>query len=433
MKKRNYYYIEGKDPAKSGQLKYIQRDIECDDSFDDELVMMAFPIGLMKEISSVLSHFGLRDDAEYFYSECREVVSVPEKHINSKGQGKVVFQSYFHKFPESVEPFFEDAIIVVILHPQPSATAGGPRDYNMIAYIHVNHIDFKSPDGQLHKGYYYNILRLSEREVNGKTIYRRKRIFTTMFSILFDITLLNDIHFAYATMGKENQAITDALKMNSERLGKQFETFPMRNNTKVNLLYGSSSAAKKLVDISHNKEALKEYYEKLYHTRSRFMFYQMHSEENFLGMIRRILASSPTSRVFMIPDAKGNMDAAGIIINWGDYISLKLQNPKGLFKVIDMLQFTEKILYPNLLVGSPKGVKLLTQGVAYKYRKEHKVHLTILNAHEGDPHFDLKKSMIFDPFVYFVIHDRPEMYKAMKEHSKDEAGNIRLFIETPLL
>jgi len=433
MKKRDYIYIEGKDPADPSQLKYIRRDIECDDTFDDELVMMAFPIRLMKEISSVLSHFGLRDDAEYFYSECKEVVSVPEKHVNSKGEGKLTFQSYFHKFPDSVEHFFEDAIIVVILHPLAATTKGGQRDYNMIGYIHVNHIDFKTPDGEVLPGYYYNILRLSEREVNGQAIYRRKRIFTTMFSILFDITLLNNVHFAYASMGRENQAINDALKMNTERLGKHFETYPMRNNTQINLVYGSSSAAKKLVDISKNKEALKEYYSKLKQSREKFVFNQMHSEENFLGMIKRILASSPTSGVYMIPDEKGNLDAAGIVINWGDYLKLKLQNPKGLFKLIDSLQLTDKLLYPTLLVGSAKGVKELTKGVAYKYRKEHKVQLTVLNSHDGDPHYDVKKSIIFDPFVYFVVHDRPEMYKAMKEHSMDEAGNVRLFIETPLL
>ena len=79
MKQRHYYYIEGKDPANPSQLKYTRRQIECDDAFDGELVMLSFPISLLSEISAVLSHFHLRDDAEYFYSECREVVSVPEK------------------------------------------------------------------------------------------------------------------------------------------------------------------------------------------------------------------------------------------------------------------------------------------------------------------------------------------------------------------
>src|SRR5262249_32647571 len=144
MKKRNYYYIQGKDSA-SGKLKYISRDIMCDDTFEGDLVMLAFPIGLLNDISTVLSEFGLRNDSEYFYSECKEVISVPEKHVNEKGEGKLTFQSYFHKFPESVSYFFDDAIVVVLLHPL-SGTDAAKRDYNMIGYIHANVIDFKSPD-----------------------------------------------------------------------------------------------------------------------------------------------------------------------------------------------------------------------------------------------------------------------------------------------
>lgn len=432
MKKRHYYYIEGKDPSNPSQLKYIKRDIECDDAFEGELVLLAFPINLMMEISSVLKHFGLRDDAEFFYSECKEVVSVPEKHVNEKGEGKLTFQSYFHSFPDSVAHFFDDAKVVVILHPQDTGNEGS-KDYNMIGYIHANHIDFTSPDGQLHKGYYYNVLRLSERTVNGEPIYRRKRIFTTMFSVLLDIVTLEDVHFVYATMGRENQAINDALKMNSQRNGKFFETFPMRNNTHINMVIGKSSAAGKLVDISNNHERLREYYSKIKESKNRFVFNQLHSEDNFFNLVNRILRSSPTSRIYMLPDSKGNFDAAGFTINWGDYMHLKLQNPKGLFKVIDSLKITDKILYPTLLVGEPGSVRQLVKGAAYKYRKEHGVQVTVLNAHDGDPHFEVKKSIIYDPFVYFVIYDRPLQYTEMKDHSKNEKGEVRLFIDTPML
>ncbi len=431
-KKRHYYYIEGKDPQNPSQLKYIRRDIECDDAFEDELIMLAFPIKLMKEISSVLSHFDLRDDAEFFYSECREVVSVPEKHVNEKGEGKLTFQSYFHKFPDSVQYFFDDAIIVVVLHPLETGEDGS-KDYNMIAYIHANIIDFTSPDGQKLQGYYYNVLRLSERTVNGQPIYRRKRIFTTMFSILLDIVTLNDVHFVYASMGRENQAIVDALKMNSQRTGKFFETLPMRNNTHINMVIGSSSSAKKLVDISNDKTALKEYYNRIKALRGRYVFNQLHSEDNFNRMVDRILGSSATSRIFMLPDEDGSFDAAGFIINWGDYMHLKLQNPKGFFKVIDSMKITDRILYPTLLVGSPKNVRQLVKGAAYKFRKEHKVQVTVLNAADGDPHFDVKKSIIYDPFMYFVIYDRPEMYEAMKQYSKDAEGKVRLFIDTAMI
>ncbi|MBL0308537.1 MAG: hypothetical protein IPP77_02255 [Bacteroidetes bacterium] len=433
LKKRSYYYIEGKDSSNPSQLKFIKREIDCEDTFEDELIMLAFPMGLLKEISSVLTQFNLRDDAEYFYSECREVVSVPEKHVNEKGEGKLTFQSYFHKFPDSVQHFFDDAIVVVVLHPQPGTGEESKGDYNMLGYIHVNLIDFKDATGQIHPGYYYNILRLSEREVNGEAIYRRKRIFTTLFNVLHDLTDLNDIHFAYSSMGRENQAINDAVRMNVERHGKFADIVTMRNNTHVNLLYGSGSAAKKMIDISTDRDALREYYSMIKDLRGPLLFNQIHSEEKFFAMTDRILSSSPTSRIYMMPDAKGNFAAAGFFINWGDYLHLKLQNPKGIFKVIDALHLTDKLLYPTLLVEGNDATRQLAKGAAYRYLNDHNVKLTVMNAISADPHFEVKKSLIHDPFVYFVIYDRPEIYHAMKEHSKDEAGNVRLFIDTPML
>lgn len=431
-KQRNYYLIEGVNPQNPSEIKYTQREIECDDSFEGELVMMSFPIKMMKEISTVLSNFGLRNDPEYFYSECKEIVSVPEKHVNEKGEGKLTFQSYFHRFPDSINSFFDDATVVVMLHPH-GTSANGLQDYNMICYIHANHINFKSPDGQLHNGYYYNVLRMSEQTVNGQPIYRRKRMFTTMFSILLDLVTVNDYHFVYASMGRENQAIVDALKMNSQRTNKFFETFPMRNNTQINLLYGSSSASKKLVDITHHPDLLHKYYEKIVERHGSYVFNQMHCEENFLSMLKRIQSSSESSKVLMVTDKEGNMEAAGTFINWGDYMHLKLQNPKGFFKAIDAMKITDRILYPTLLVGKPEAVRTMVKGACYKYRKEHKTQVTVLNAHDGDPHFEVKKSLVYDPFVYFVIYDRPEMYEAMKNASKDQNGNVRIFIDTPML
>jgi len=57
----------------------------------------------------------------------------------------------------------------------------------------------------------------------------------------------------------------------------------------------------------------------------------------------------------------------------------------------------------------------------------------MLNATAGDPYAKIKKGLIQDPYLYFVIYDRPELYQAMKEHSKDAEGNIRLFIDMPML
>ena len=57
MKQRHYYYIEGKAFPNSSQMKYIRREIECEDTFDGELIMIAFPIKFLKEVSSVFSDF----------------------------------------------------------------------------------------------------------------------------------------------------------------------------------------------------------------------------------------------------------------------------------------------------------------------------------------------------------------------------------------
>ncbi|MCS6933832.1 MAG: hypothetical protein NZM35_01600 [Chitinophagales bacterium] len=430
-KQRHYYYISGK--SENGQLEYTKRIIYCDDRFEDDLVMLAFPISLMKDISSILKNFKLRDDAEFFYSECREIVSVPEKHVNEKGEGKLTFQSYFHRFPDSVSHFFDDAIVVVVLHPHGRFNDEGLQDYNMIGYIHANIISFKNADDEVLQGYYYNVLRMSEATVNGEAIYRRKRIFTTVFSVLLDIVIINDVHFVYANMGRENQSILDALKMNSKRTGKLYETFPMRNNTHVNLLLGRKKHAAALTDISHNEELLRAYYAMIHETRQNYVYYQLHNERLFFNMVNRILGSSPNSRFYALLDNAGKIDAAGFFVCWADYMYLKLQNPKGLFKVIDQLKITDKLLYATLFTGKPEHVKKLIQGAAYLYRKEHGIQLTVLNAHDGDPYSELKKSVIYDPFVYFTIYDRAEMYEKMKNRSKDEKGNVRIFIETPML
>lgn len=431
-KQRHYYNITGKDSV-TDDIIYTQRPLECDDKFEQDLVMLAFPIKMMEDISSVLKNFKLRDDASYFYSECKEVVSVPEKHVNEKGEGKLTLMSYFHKFPDSVSHFFDDAIVVVVLHPLGKINEQGLQDYNMIGYIHANIINYKDADGTVNQGYYYNVLRMSEATVGGEAIYRRKRIFTTVFSVLLDLTIVNDIHFVYANMGRENQGILDALKMNSQRTGKLYETFPMRNNTHINLLFDSRSASKKLVDISRDEKRLKEYYEKIVASRENYVFHQLHSEENFFNMVNRILSSSPSSKIYMLPDANGNIAAAGFFINWADYLHLKLQNPKGFFKMLDNLQIIDRILYITLMVGDEKSARKLAKGGAFRFRKEHGNLVTVLNAHEGDPHFEVKKSLIYDPFVYFAIYDRPEMFERMKNKSKDEQGNVRIFIDTPML
>jgi hypothetical protein len=101
--------------------------------------------------------------------------------------------------------------------------------------------------------------------------------------------------------------------------------------------------------------------------------------------------------------------------------------------VVESLKITDKLLYPILLTGDKKHVKQLLAGAAHKYRKELGAQITVMTANLSDPHYDLKKGILSDPFVHFVIYDRPELYEAMKQHSMDAKGNIGLFIDTPML
>ena len=64
-KQRHYYNITGKNSA-TGQIEYTQRPLVCDDKFEQELVMLAFPIKMLEDISPLLKNFKLRDDAAYF-------------------------------------------------------------------------------------------------------------------------------------------------------------------------------------------------------------------------------------------------------------------------------------------------------------------------------------------------------------------------------
>lgn len=430
MKKRNYFYIEQKNAT---GYDYKTIEIESEDSFDKELIILAFPMHELPNADKILSMFGLKENTEYFYQQCREVISAPEKHINEKGEGKLTFQSYFHNFPNSVTAINDKAIVVVALQPKEEANADGKKDYWLVGYIHANVYDFKDVDGSVHEGFYYNMLRISERSENGVKVYRRKKIFTLVFSVLHSLVDVYGVHFAYAAMGRENQAINDALAMNSTKYEKHFEKFPMRTNTKINFLFGKQSAAKQMVDITNDVPRLKEMYAKLIENKGSYVFQMYHNEAEFLRMVENIKSYSKTSRVLMIPDAAGNIDAACVAMNWGDYFLFTLENPTGIFKLIASLKLTDNLLYPLCIAGSKSGVETLLKGIAYKYRKEHKCHLTLLNSYAGDPHHEAKASFIFDDYQFFIISDRKEHFDRLKEQSKDEAGNVRYFIDNPIL
>ena len=66
-------------------------DIQSDDSFEEELLLLAFPISYLHQIPNILQRFDLRDDAFYFSHQCKELLAVPEKHTNEQGGGKLDF------------------------------------------------------------------------------------------------------------------------------------------------------------------------------------------------------------------------------------------------------------------------------------------------------------------------------------------------------
>ena len=302
-----------------------------------------------------------------------------------------------------------------------------------MGYIHANIFDLRDRDGSLHEGFYYNMLRIIERSANGVKVYRRKKIFTMIFSVLHSLVGVYGVHFAYASMGKQNKAIHDALVLNSQKYEKHFETFPVRTNTVLNKFYGSKSAAAKLVDITHDKEKLKEMYKMLHREKSDYVFSSVHSEDMFLRLIDNITKYSKTSRVYMLPNASGGIEAAGVAVNWGDYFALTLDKPKGFFKFLASLKLTDRLLYPIHLVGSKEGVKTLLTGMASKYLKEHKVYISVINSYEADQYKALKKGFLHDDYIFFIISDRLEHLNKLKEQSKSAEGHVRFFIDNPIL
>lgn len=429
MKHREYFYI-GDKTATGYDYKTIP--IESEDVFDSPLLILAFPMKEMGNVGEILSQFGYQSNQDYFFEQCREVISVAEKHQTEKGEGKISFQAYFHNFPNSVAEVNDRAIVVVVLHPKTS-DSNGPKDYWLTCYIHANVFDFKDLDGKTHEGFYYNMLRISGRTEAGEKVYRRKKIFTLVFSVLHSLVDVYGLHFAYASMGKENQAIVDALVTNSKKYQKHFERFSIKNNTIISRFFRRKSAAAKLVDITNDEARLREMYHLLNQQTANYVFQLYHNVEEFLKMINSLKSYSKTSKVLMTLDTNGNIAAACVAMNWGDYFQFVLENPKGLFKLVSSMKLTDHLLYPFCLCGSPEEVNTLLRGVAYNYSKQHKNHLIVMNSYAGDPYAKVKDSLIFDEYMFFIITDKLDHFNRLKEQSKDSAGNVRFFIDNPIL
>lgn len=429
MQKRNYKRVN---KNTDGTFSYKVLEIDSYDIFEEPLEIVVTNINNLSQMGDVLDILGYVPDTKYFYHQCRDIISVPEKHINNKGQGKFAFQAYFHNFPDSVLSINNNALVVIVLHPQ-GLDANGKREYNVVGYIHVNLMDVYL-DGQRYDAYYYNMLRVSERVENNKKIYRRKKIFTLMFSIMHSIVGVEEnIAFTYGAMGKENQAINEALELNTKLYEKHYEKWAFTNNTHVNKIFGSKDAFKKCIDISNDKEKLKEFYQQLKAQKEHYAFYHIKSEQDFLETLEKIFAYSKSSRVYMVPDANGKMDAACFAINWGEYFAFQLENPQGLFKALAKLELTDNILYPIMITGSPENVDVLLRGIASHYNKNYKCKVTNLNSYPGDPYAKTKKSILNDEYLFLIICNDVDKLNAMKERSKGTDGNVKLFIDVPLL
>lgn len=429
MQNRNYKRVEKNE---DGSFSYKIIDIDSYDIFEEPLEIIVTDINFLPQMGDVLDVLGFVPDTSYFFTKCRDIITVPEQHINNKGQGNFAFQAYFHNFPDSVLSINNNALVVLVLHPI-GLNENGKRDYNVVGYIHVNRMDVYH-EGVRYDGYYYNMLRVSERVENNKKIYRRKKIFTLMFSIMHSIVGVEEnIAFTYGAMGKENQAINEALELNTKLYEKHYEKWPFYNNTQINKIFGKKSAFAKCIDISEDKERLREYYQKLRSQKEKYTFFHINTEEEFFEMIDKILHYSKSSRVYMVPDEHGNMDAVCLAINWGDYFALQLQNPQGLFKMVAKMEITDKILYPIMVIGTPKNVDTLLKGIASHYNKVHKCKITVLNSYDGDPYYKTKKSMLKDDYLFLIICNDIEKLNAMKERSKGLDGNVKLFIDIPLL
>ena len=446
LKKRSYHYIfdeEVQQSQRDGEgmvkhaysFKYKTVEVESEDLFDDDIILLAFPIQYLNHIDSILRTFDLKDDVFHFYQQCMDVIAAPEKHIDEKGKGKLSFQSFFSNVPYSLTSIGDTAIVLVGLHPETRRTDGKARNYHLAGYIHINRFTF-IPDkstGEVHNGYYYNLLRMSERSENGVKVYRRKKLFTLFFTVMLDLTFVGKVNYAYATMGKENQKIKDALHACATRYGIHYERQPFTVYSKINSLFGSKRYANQMVDITEDQNLLKAYYQKVQVGFSDFLFYNMLTEVEFLDQIKQITAYSKSSRVYMLPGEKGEMKAAAFAINWGDYFKFLILNPKGIFRVIAALKITEKVVFPVWGIGEPEDYKMLLKGIGYRFNKFENAQLTFLNTYKGDPYGKVKKSILADDYIYFIITHNKEKLQYYKQLASDKAGNMRLYADRQLL
>lgn len=432
-KRRPYFHVKN-GRTEEGLFKFDVNEslVASEDTFEEDLLLISFPIEYMANIEPILQHFNLNTDRDNFIEQCKDVIAVAENHQNEDGGGKMSFQSLFYNIPESILSVNYNAIIVLSIHVYGKQEEN--KDYRIVGYIHANEFDFApyEDETKIEKGYYYNMLRVSEHMEDGVKIYRRKKIFSLMFSILHHLVYQNGVNFCFACMGKENKSIKDALHRNTHLHGEYYERLPFTMYSKVNRLFGSKKQYEKLVDVTHDDTKLRAYYEQMHEKMKNHLFYNHLSFKDFQKLIQSMKKYSPTSGVYIHENEKGQMTAGSTAMNWGDFQEFHIVNPKGVFKLIQATGIMKKFFKPGGAVGEPKAYKNLLKGLCYKYRKEAGVGVTVLSTSEGDEYNKVYKSLIDDQYAYFIICNDEQKLQQFKKRSENN-GYPMLFLDQPII
>lgn len=432
-KRRPYFHIKN-GRTEDGLFKFDVNEslVASEDTFEEDLLLISFPIAYMETIEPILDHFGLNTSKENFLEQCRDVIAVAENHQNEQGGGKMSFQSLFYNIPESILSVNYDAIIVLSIHVYGKQQEA--KDYRIVGYIHANEFDFAPYEDEsiIERGYYYNMLRVTEHVENGVKIYRRKKIFSLMFSILHHLVYQNGVNFCFACMGKENQSIKDALHRNTHLHGEYYERLPFTMYSKINRFYGSKKEYQNMVDITHNEPQMRAYYKKMHAKMKKYLFYNHLTFESFQKLMLSMKAYSPTSGVYAHLDASGNIISASTAMNWGEFLEFQIVNPKGVFILAQKSGIMKHFFKPMMGIGKPEDYKKLLKGLCYKYHKESGVGVTVISTSEGDEYYDINKSLLDDQYAYFIICNDEQKLQQFKKRSEIN-GHPMLFLDQPII
>ena len=86
-----------------------------------------------------------------------------------------------------------------------------------------------------------------------------------------------------------------------------------------------------------------------------------------------------------------------------------------------------------MTVGDVKEVDKLYRALASYYQRNHRVQMAFLPSWETDPYLKVKKSMLVDEYIYFLIADKPDELERFKQISKAGGEHLNLFIDQPII